>query len=213
MESYYTNDNNINGLSASARFIINEDLPEHEIDSYVFVKEFMNPDGDDADGPTREIWELYVYVDKNSEIEKHLYTYEYVWSKPTQRRYEYAGLVDDTMEAELLDRLNSFDYELFNTDEDSWMDEPPARDEQITEYEMEDLSREAQECIKNNFDRNNIQRVRESMIPDGSRGGDRSPKVEMWQLRIQTNDGTVHIFSYAYNSLRGEHPAYKPGFE
>jgi hypothetical protein len=123
MEVFYTNDNNLNGISNQAYSIINKDFPENQIDGIVFVREFKEPDGYDSAGPTGEIWELYIYIDRNGEIEKHHYTYEFSWNYPMQRRYEYIGLVDDTMEDELLDRMNQFDFDIESSEDEGYYDD------------------------------------------------------------------------------------------
>ncbi len=110
MEAFYTNDNNLNGISNQAYSIINKDFPENKIDGIVFVREFNESDGYDSEGPTGEIWELYIYIDRNGEIEKHYYTYEFSWNYPMQRRYEYVSLLDQYHETTLLERMKKIKY-------------------------------------------------------------------------------------------------------
>ena len=96
-------------------------------------------------------------------------------------------------------------------DPDSLMLKNPLRSEHVVLYQNEHrndhLSKEAERFIEENFDRNNVQRVRESMEADGY--DNEGPLAKIWELLIQTNDGMIHFFSYENRYRPDELPGYR----
>jgi len=136
MSSFYTNDNNINGVSEEAKEFIKKEFSDSDI---VFLKEFMEPDGFDAEGPTSEIWKLYVFVKKNEIVEKYCYTYYYNYKNGCKREYNTEDIFGLAEEKDLINRIKYFDqyneFEKYEHDEQiNGFDEEPEFSNMLEEH-------------------------------------------------------------------------------
>jgi len=101
MEAFYTNNNNINCVSNEAIKTISRNFKNISKKDIVFLKEFTEANSDN----TREIRELYIFINRNEHIEKHYYSYEFFQFNPMEQNYEYGGIIEPSHEAALLIRM------------------------------------------------------------------------------------------------------------
>jgi hypothetical protein len=80
-QTVYANIDEINRLSVEAQKFIDNHF---DINTIVRIRENMYPEDFDEDGPTEEVWDLFIQTTDNN---VHCFSYHHFWSRGMRRGY------------------------------------------------------------------------------------------------------------------------------